>query len=88
MPMEIELRSIEGVEQITSFASEGAANLMVEFDADYDLDQALLDVREAVDNARPEMPDSIEEPFIQEATVDDFPHSADQPSRQTAPRSG
>ena len=26
-----------------------------------------------MDNARPEMPDSIEEPFIQEATVDDFP---------------
>ena len=73
MPMEIELRSIEGVEELTSFASEGAANLMVEFDADYDLDQALLDVREAVDNARPEMPDSIEEPIIQEATVDDFP---------------
>ena len=73
MPMEIELRTVEGVEEMTGFASEGAAYMMVEFEADYDLDQALLDVREGVDRARPEMPDDIEEPVIQESSVDDFP---------------
>ncbi len=73
MPLEIEVRNVEGVEEMTGFASEGAAYLMVEFEAEHDLDQALSDLREAVDRARPEMPDSIEEPVIREASVDDFP---------------
>ena len=73
MPLEIELRSVEGIKEFKAFASEGAATVMVEFDADHDLETALLDVREAVDRARPEMPDTIEEPIIQEATTEDFP---------------
>ena len=36
----------------------------MEFDADYDLDQALLDVREAVDRAKVELPSTAEEPFV------------------------
>ena len=71
-PMEIELRKIEGVEELTSLASEGSASLIVEFDADYDLDQALLDVREAVDRAKAEIPRTAEEPFVKELNTDDF----------------
>jgi multidrug efflux pump len=33
----------------------------------------LSDVREAVDAARAEMPDTAEEPFVEEMTADDFP---------------
>jgi multidrug efflux pump len=73
MPTEIELRKVEGVKEITAYASEGAANVMVEFDADYDLDQALLDVREAVDRTKPELPSTAEEPIVQEQSADDFP---------------
>lgn len=73
MPMEVELRKVEGVKELTAYASEGFANLMVEFDADFDLNQALLDVREAVDRARVELPSTAEEPFVQEATTEDFP---------------
>ncbi len=73
MPMEIELRKVEGVKEISAYASEGSANILVEFDADYDLDQALLDVREAVDRAKPELPSTAEEPIIQEETTEDFP---------------
>ena len=73
MPLEVELRNVEGIDELTSYASEGAATVMVEFDAEFDLDRALQDVREAVDNARPEMPGTIEEPFIRETTTEDFP---------------
>jgi multidrug efflux pump len=73
MPMEIELRKVEGVKELTAFASEGSANLLVEFEVDHDLDQALLDVREAVDRAKPELPSTAEEPIIREQTTDDFP---------------
>ncbi len=73
MPMELELRKVEGVKELTAYASEGSATLLVEFDADQDLDQAELDVREAVDRARVELPSTAEEPFIQEQTTEDFP---------------
>jgi multidrug efflux pump len=73
MPMEVELRKVEGVVELTAYASEGAANLMVEFDADYDLDQAELDVREAVDAAKPKLPSTAEEPVVREQTTEDFP---------------
>ncbi len=73
MPLEVELRNVEGIEEITSYASEGAATVTVEFDADYDLDRARQDVREAVDSTKPEMPATIEEPIIRETTTDDFP---------------
>ena len=73
MPLEVGLRNVEGIEEVVSYASEGTATVMVEFDADYDLDRALQDVREAVDNAKPEMPSTIEEPIIRETNTADFP---------------
>lgn len=62
MPLEIELRQVEGVEEINAYASENAGTVMVEFDPDYDLDQALMDTREAVDRAKVEFPSTAEEP--------------------------
>ncbi len=73
MPLEIEVRNVEGVEEMSAFASEGAATVMVEFDADHDLDKALIDIREAVDRAKAEFPSTAEEPIVQEASVEDFP---------------
>ena len=73
LPMEIELRKLEGLEELTSTASEGMATFLVEFDVSQDLDAALSDVREAVDRARAEMPSTAEEPFVEELSIDDFP---------------
>ncbi|MDA0272522.1 MAG: efflux RND transporter permease subunit, partial [Proteobacteria bacterium] len=73
MPMEIELRSVEGVEEITSYATENFGMLFVEFDADHDITEALIDIREAVDRAKAELPGSTEEPVIHEETTADFP---------------
>ena len=72
-PMEIELRKLEGIVELRSTASEGMASFFVEFDVSQDLDKALSDVREAVDAAKAEMPDTAEEPFVEEMTADDFP---------------
>ncbi len=73
IPLEIELRQVEGVEEINAFGSENAGTVIVEFDADYDLDQALVDTREAVDRAKAEFPQDAEEPIVQEASTSDFP---------------
>ena len=71
-PLEVELRAVEGADEVRAFAYEGAARVLVEFDADYDLDKALTDVRAAVDRAKPEFPSSAEEPFIVEQSASDF----------------
>ncbi len=73
LPLEIELRSVEGVKELTSYASENVARVMVEFDAEFDLDEALLDVREAVDRAKTELPSTAEEPVVMEETTASFP---------------
>jgi multidrug efflux pump len=72
-PMETELRTLEGLKEMTATASEGSAVLMLEFDAGFDADQALSDVRERVDLARAELPNDSEEPFVQEVNIALFP---------------
>ena len=72
-PMEIELRSIEGLKQLSATAYQGGANLLLEFDAGFDVDQALTDVREQVDKAKPELPDDTDEPTVSEINLSEFP---------------
>jgi multidrug efflux pump len=50
-PLEKQLRAIEGVKEMNSTAYLGGANVTLEFDAGFDADQALIDVREKVDQA-------------------------------------
>ena len=71
-PLEVELRSIEGVEEVRAFAYQGMARVAVEFDADFDLDDALNDVRAAVDRARPLFPATADEPYIQKMSASQF----------------
>jgi len=50
-PMEKELQSISGLKDMSSTASESHASVLLQFDAGFDGDEALLDVREKVDKA-------------------------------------
>lgn len=72
-PMELELKTIEGIEEINSYSSEGSATIVIEFDYSFDSDQALVDVREAVDTAKVKIPSTAEEPIIREVSASDFP---------------
>ena len=63
-PMEQELRTIEGVKEMTANAYEGGANVQIEFDAGVDTDKALQDVREKVDKAKTKLPRETEEPTV------------------------
>lgn len=72
-PIEEELRSIEGVKEMTGTAYEGGGNVLLEFNAGFDADQAELDVREAVDRAKPDLPDETEEPTVNEVNISLFP---------------
>jgi multidrug efflux pump len=72
-PMETQLRTLDGLKEMRATASEGSGVIILEFEAGYDTDQALTDVREKVDLARPELPADSEEPFVQEVNISQFP---------------
>ena len=54
-------------------ATEGSAVVILEFEAGFDADQELLDVREKVDTVKAELPDDTDEPVVQEVNVALFP---------------
>ncbi len=72
-PMEKELRSIEGLKSITSVANQGYGTVTLEFDAGFDSDAALDDVRAKVDIAKTKLPAGGEEPEVNEVNVALFP---------------
>jgi multidrug efflux pump len=72
-PLEKELQSIEGIKEMRSIAGEGYASVTLEFDAGFDADQALQDVRDKVDLAKSELPPESDEPRVTEINVALFP---------------
>ena len=72
-PMEKRLLSISGLKELNAKALEGAAFISLEFDVDFDKDQALIDVREQVDIAKAELPADSEEPVVSELNAALFP---------------
>lgn len=72
-PMEKELQSISGLKEMSSTASEGHASVLMKFDAGFDGDKALADVRERVDVAKSQLPAATDEPTVNEVNVALFP---------------
>lgn len=72
-PMEKELKSIEGIKEMRAVGAEGHASITLEFDAGFDSQKALQDVREKVDIAKSKLPLDAEEPEIHEVNVALFP---------------
>lgn len=68
-PIEQELRSIEGVKEMSATASEGHASVTLEFNVGVDLNKAMSDVRDAVDLAKPKLPADSDEPTVNEVTL-------------------
>jgi len=72
-PMEVELRAIEGLDEFTAYARESVASMVLEFQADIDIDVALNETRAAVDRAQAEIPSTSEEPIVKAVSLSDFP---------------
>ena len=71
-PMEQELRTIEGIKEMTASSYEGGANVVIEFDAGVDTNKALADVREKVDMAKAKLPGETDEPTVNEVKMSRF----------------
>jgi multidrug efflux pump len=72
-PTEVELKSLDGITQISSFSSENAATIITEFDISFESKTALSDVREAVNRAKARFPANTEEPLMQEVSPAGLP---------------
>ncbi len=72
-PVEQEVASIEGVKEMRSAAYQGGAYVLLEFQAGFDSDKAKDDVQEAVDRAKPDLPEDAEEPDVREVNFSLFP---------------
>lgn len=72
-PAEIELKAVDGLVEVSSFSSEGAATVITEFDISFDASQALTEVREAMNRAQARFPQNTEEPIIQEVAAATVP---------------
>lgn len=71
--LEQDLRTIEGLKEISSTAAQGRAVSILEFDTKTDIDQALLDVREKVEDAQSELPEDTDDPIVKEINLALFP---------------
>ncbi|MEO6092000.1 MAG: efflux RND transporter permease subunit [Novosphingobium sp.] len=71
--IEASVRSISGVETISSTASEGNSQTLVEFAIGEDVNAAVNEVKNAVDQIRSELPDGILEPRIVKASTSSQP---------------
>ncbi|CAM8673168.1 MULTISPECIES: efflux RND transporter permease subunit [Sphingobium] len=71
--VEAAVRGISGVDEITSFASEGRSLTNVQFQIGTPVDRAVNDVKNAVDQIRSDLPDGILEPQVQRIDIDGGP---------------
>ena len=66
-PLEIELKAVDGIKEVSGTGSEHRAIVVVEFKSHVDIDVARSDLREVISRARTHFPEATKEPLISEA---------------------
>ncbi|MDF2605442.1 MULTISPECIES: efflux RND transporter permease subunit [Sphingomonas] len=69
--IEAAVRTIEGVDEIQSFVSEGNSTTMIQLDIGTPVDRAVNEVRDAVTQIRSNLPEGILEPQISRVKIND-----------------
>lgn len=74
-PIEKEIKKLKGIGKMNSTSIQGYSTIVVEFEFDVDPSIALNDVKDAVDKARPDLPNdnNLQEPNILELDFSEFP---------------
>jgi multidrug efflux pump len=72
-PIEKEVKTIEGLKYVKSYASQGRVSIILEFEAGFNNIKAMQDVRDRVDKAKAELPENAEEPILKEVIFSEFP---------------
>tara|TARA_R110000868_G_scaffold49348_5_gene159375 strand:- start:4436 stop:7801 length:3366 start_codon:yes stop_codon:yes gene_type:complete len=72
-PVEDRVKEIDGLENYSSTSTTGHASVFLEFNVNADKDQALADIRAALDGVSSELPDDANEPTVTELSFTDMP---------------
>lgn len=72
-PIEQHVRSVEGLKEIKAVASEDFGTFILEFYAGYNIDKALVDVRDKIDTAKADLPMESDDPIVKEINISLFP---------------
>ena len=67
--VESAVRAVNGVNKITSTAREGSSNTLIEFEIGTDTNNAVAEVKNAIDGVRSSLPDGILEPRIEKVNI-------------------
>ena len=67
--IEDKVATLGGVEHIRTTLTDGSASIQVEFDIDKDTEEALNDVRNAVDSVRADLPQDMTDPVVSKVTT-------------------
>ncbi len=71
--IESAVRSLNGIETISSTAQEGSSQTIIQFQIGEDINQSVNEVKNAIDQARSELPDGILEPQVFKAETSSDP---------------
>jgi multidrug efflux pump subunit AcrB len=73
-PIEKEAEDVKGLKKITSTSLQDASMVMVEFNTNIPLQDALQEVKDAVDRAKSDLPtDLMTDPFVTDVDFSEFP---------------
>src|SRR5207344_459220 len=72
-PVETQLKSVGNVKEMRSTAFEGGGFVLLEFEAGFNSNVAVQDVRAKVDGAKPDLPADADEPGVFEVNISLFP---------------
>jgi len=72
-PVETQLKSVANVKEMRSTAYEGGGYVLLEFEAGFNADSALADVRAKVDQSKRDLPRDADEPSVQEVNLSLYP---------------
>ena len=72
-PLEVEMKSLEGLEEMSGIAGQNFGSVLLEFDIKFDKDKVLADVRDKVDMAKSRFPTDAEEPIVVEFNMAEMP---------------
>lgn len=73
-PIEKQLKSINGIKNLSSNSIQDNANIIIEFNTDIEVKTALQEVKDAVDKAKSDLPNDLDtDPVITDIDFSEFP---------------
>lgn len=72
-PIEESLATLEGLESLTSYAMNGTAINVLQFDFGTDMDMKAMDIRESVDRVKGYLPEDADEPMVMKLDINAMP---------------